>query len=395
MAEHQDPKTTPEPTPEPTPDSNPSATPSSNQNLILGIVMGAVVLLLLLLVINQQFNKDDESKDDKELLALKKQLQDKKIANDSMRFATGTNNSQDATVLAEAIKRDTQTLAGLVSASAASSAELRAANQALLDSQAANRNLQSQLAQSQNAASRVNGLDAQVADLQKQLAGAVSKVTADSLRDELSRLKMERDKLLTEIARLKQEALGMVDRNQYALLQADNEELRTQYETCRAELQRLRAQIDGAKLFVTADRLSPKASKLFRELERLEGTNRSALEQAYQRIEADFNARPVESARFATNSSDLAREYEAHLKGVTAQAPANSFFLVVGYASNLGDSKQNESLSSKRATRVASVVNYLKQQGQEVQAVYLGETNRFDASRGEPNQVCEVWEIRP
>jgi len=33
-------------------------TPASNQNLIVGIVMGAVVLLLLLLVITQHFNKD-------------------------------------------------------------------------------------------------------------------------------------------------------------------------------------------------------------------------------------------------------------------------------------------------------------------------------------------------
>ncbi len=387
MAENQDSQTPQEPTP--------SATPTSNQNLILGIVMGAVVLLLLLLVINQQFNKDDIGKDDKELLALQKQLEDKKNANDSMRFATGTNNSQSAAVLSEAIQRDTRTLAGLINSSAASAAELRAANQALLDSQANNRNLQAQLAQYQGAASRVPSLETQIADLQKRLAGAVDKLTADSIRDELAQVKMERDKLLADITQLKQELAGMIDRNQYALLQADSEELRKQYEECRAELQRLRAQVDASKLFVTADRLSPKASKLFRELERLEGTDRAALEQAYERIAKDFNARPVESARFDTGSSDLAREHEAHLKGVTAQSPGNAFFLVVGYASKSGDSKQNETLSSNRATRVASVVNFLKQQGQEVQAVYLGETDRFDAARDAPNQISEVWEIRP
>ena len=206
MAENQSPQTAP--------DSTPTATPASNQNLILGIVMGAVVLLLLLLVINQQFNKDDNSKDDKDLLAQKKQLEEIKATNDSMRFATGSNNSQNATVLAETIKRDTQTLAGLVNASAASAAELRTANQALLDSQANYHNLQSQIAQHQNAASRVPSLEAQIADLQKRLAGAVDKRTADSMRDELSRVKMERDKLLTEISQLKEQMAGMIDRNQ-------------------------------------------------------------------------------------------------------------------------------------------------------------------------------------
>ena len=119
------------------------------------------------------------------------------------------------------------------------------------------------------------------------------------------------------------------------------------------------------------------------------------MEQAYVRIEKDFNARPVESARFATGSSDLSRRHEVHLKDITTQSPGNSFFLVVGDASKSGDSKQNEELSSNRATRVASVVNTLRQKGQKVQAVYLGETDRFDAARDASNRVCEVWEIRP
>ena len=76
------------------------------------------------------------------------------------------------------------------------------------------------------------------------------------------------------------------------------------------------------------------------------------------------------------------------------QAPGNSFFLVVGYASTSGDSQTNEELFSKRATRVASMVNYLKKEGQGVQAVYLGEGTRFGPEDA-PNQVCEVWQIRP
>ncbi len=118
------------------------------------------------------------------------------------------------------------------------------------------------------------------------------------------------------------------------------------------------------------------------------------MENAYARIETEFNAKVVESARFATNSADLKKEHESHIKEVTLEANPNSFFLVVGYASTIGDVKNNRDLSERRSKRVASTVNYLKKSKQEVQAVFLGETNRF-GPEDLPNQVCEIWEIRP
>lgn len=375
--------------------SEQGVTPSSNQNLILGIVMGAVVLLLLLLVINQQINKSGKPSKEDDLTAMKRELEEKKAANERMSYASGIDNGHSAELLANAIERDTRALAQLVADTAAEGAKLRASDSALLAAERQNRDLQNQLAQYRSAATRVTSLEAQVADLQNRLAGAVDKLTADAMRDELTRVKVERDRLLTELSQLRAETANMIDRDQYALLKADNDALKVENDQFRSELQRLRAEMNAASLFVTADRLSPKASKLFRELERLEGNSRTALKQAYLRIEKDFNARVVEEAHFATGSSELDREHELHIRDAAVAAPGNSFFLVVGYASKTGDAQQNEVLSSQRATRVASVTSYLKQQGQEVQAVYLGATDRFDAGDAKPNQVCEIWEIRP
>mgnify|MGYP000454005780 CR=1 FL=1 len=63
------------------------------------------------------------------------------------------------------------------------------------------------------------------------------------------------------------------------------------------------------------------------------------------------------------------------------QASGNdSFILVVGYASKSGDLASNRTLSADRATRLASVTNTHKKKDQGVQAVFLAETDRFDAA---------------
>lgn len=369
-----------------TPEASPAATPNSNQNLIMGIVLGAVVLLLLLLVINQQFNPSDENSEDKELIALKQELENKKKAAAELRYASGSTNVKNAEVLLDSINRDTQALAGLAAANSTNAAELRAANQALISSQETNRALQANLIQYQNDAARVPALNAQISDLQNRLAGVVDKSTADSMRDELARVKAEKEQLSIDLAQL---------RDQHRILKSDHELLLANFEIARADLQRMRASIDAKKLFVTADQLSPRANKLYRELERLEGSNRGELEQSYVRIKKDFRAQVVRVVRFKTNESTFLVEHEDHLRAAAKTYPENTFFLVVGYASKTGNAEHNEALSSERATHVASVVNNIRQEGQQVQAVYLGATDRFSTTEAAPNQVCEVWEIRP
>jgi flagellar motor protein MotB len=54
----------------------------------------------------------------------------------------------------------------------------------------------------------------------------------------------------------------------------------------------------------------------------------------------------------------------------------------------------NRTLSSDRATGVAELLTTVKTPGQKVQAVYLGQTDRFGSRIPERNQCCEVWHIR-
>ena len=62
-------------------------TPASNQNLIVGIVMGAVVLLLLLLLITQHFNKNGKTNENPDIAELKKELNERKARKEALRYA--------------------------------------------------------------------------------------------------------------------------------------------------------------------------------------------------------------------------------------------------------------------------------------------------------------------
>lgn len=371
-----------------------TVTPASNQNLIIGIVMGAVVLLLLLLVISQQMDKDSDPPENKEIAALKKELEDRKDRNKALRYASIPGVGQSPDALVTQIKSDTEALARLVNASASDAAMLQTAQENARHLGNRVTDLENQLRQAQGDSARVRSLEAELAAARQAANGMVSKTQADSLRDQLALTKNERDRIQTELNQLRAQQSTMVDANAYALLKAEVDQLRKDNALLRAENQRLIAELAGAKLFVTKDDLSPRAVALYRELKRLEPENHLARRQAYTRVDSQLKASVGEAITFKTGSANIAVEHESHIKDLANQAPSNTFFLVVGYASPSGDSKSNEELSSQRATRVASMVNYLKKEGQAVQAVYLGEGNRFGPEDG-PNQVCEIWQIRP
>ncbi len=367
-----------------------AVTPASNQNLILGIVMGAVVLLLLLLVISQQFGKNDSTSEDQELIEQKRRLDELKERNDRLSAAGGLSMGVAPNELANKIKADTDQLLSLVAAGQANLDRLRDLDQTVGSLNRTNQAMQAEIDRARGAAARIAQLEAEL----KRKEGSISRIEADSLRNQITRLQADRDALNAQIQQMLASQGDQIDRNVYIAVKNERDDLLAENQRQRAEIQRLRELIDGARLFVKKDNLSPRAKALFRELERINEEDHRALQQTYRRIETQFNANVKEAITFPTGQSTVAREHEAHLKDVTVAAPANSFFLVVGYASKSGDSVSNQALSSKRATRVATMVNYLKKQGQEVQAVYLGETKRFGPTDG-PNQLCEVWEIRP
>ncbi|MEJ6634840.1 MAG: OmpA family protein [Akkermansiaceae bacterium] len=378
------------------------ATPASNQNLIIGIVMGAAVLLLLLLVITQQFGgSGGESQADLDLAKKKEAVEEMRKQNDALRISNGMSSGQSADALALKIKQDVDALNGLLLSQQGTLARLNDTEATIRTLNFQNADLQKRLVQAESAAARVPSLDIEIARLRadaamnaERLAKSVDPATVEALRQQLANSRNEVNRLAGELAKLQSETAGTVDRDQLAALRAQILPLEKINRELRAELQRLRAEADRAKLFVTRENLAPAAQKLFGELVRLEGNNPTALKRAYERIGQSLNARVVEEATFKTGSAALAMEHEDHIQASSRQAPGNAFFLVVGYASKSGGSKSNRELSAKRATTVASVVNVLKQAGQGVQAVYLGETNRFGANDA-PNQVCEIWEIRP
>lgn len=371
-----------------------SVTPSSNQNLIIGIVMGAVVLLLLLLVISQQFDKSGGGKESSEFAELRKQIKEQKALNESLRLTSLPGGAQDPELLVTQIKKDTEALGRLVNATKSEAASLQAARDraATLDRRVID--LEDQVRQYSAAANRATQLQADLDAARQASAGMVSRTEIDRLRGELDLAKAERDRLQSELNQLRSQSQNMVDPNSFALLKAERDELSAENIRLRAENQRLIAELAGAKLFVTQDDLSPRAVALYRALKQIETEDHRARRETYSTYNEQIKANVREAINFTAGSAQIAIEHEAHIEEVVKNAPETSFFLVVGYASTSGDSKTNEELSSQRATRVASMVNYHKKQGQAVQAVYLGEGKRFGPEDG-PNQVCEVWEIRP
>ncbi|MDB4713160.1 OmpA family protein [bacterium] len=360
------------------------ATPSSNQNLILGIVMGAVVLLLLLLVITQQFNKSGGHQEDSEVAELRKNLEEQKQKSEQLRIAGIPGVTGDPQALVAQIKNDTEALARLVNSSASDAAALAAANA----------DLRNERDQYQVDAARAADLQRQLEQARSASAGKVSQSEYDRLRAELDTAKAESGRLRTQMAEMQNKNQGMIDANTYALLKAQLDDSIAEIARLRAENQRLMTELAGAKLFVTQDDLSPRAVALYRALKKIETEDHRARRDTYATFSEQIKANVRESINFKTGSTQIALEHEAHIEDMVKSADPNSFFLVVGYASTSGDSKNNEELSSRRATRVASMVNYHKGKDHEVQAIYLGEGKRF-GPEDSPNQVCEVWEIRP
>lgn len=356
----------------------------------MGLVLGAVVLLLLFQVLDlSPSKKKDTSASDADLMEMRARVAAlKEKANDDYvegpQYGGGsTSFGIDPVKLADQISRESNTLSGIIGD---------------FNSEIVKRDALLETARSNEVAlnSRIQELLQRIGDLNEDASQAVT------LRKQLESLQTLYDAAQRQIVELsKRPDAGTLER-----LRAENNRLSQQIATVGAleaqnadlleQLRNLRAQLARSTLFVdSVDNLPAIAQRLFRELQRLDNTEPAAIPSEYGRIKGKLNARPLRSILFAEGSSQLSPEKISMIRNDLQDSHPSAFLLVVGYASKVGDSASNRSLSSDRATAVASQVNQAIKGQQDVRAVFLSETSRFSKSDPTQNQLCEIWEIQP
>ncbi|MEM1083690.1 MAG: OmpA family protein [Verrucomicrobiota bacterium] len=231
------------------------------------------------------------------------------------------------------------------------------------------------------------------------------------LRELLESVRVERDKALLEATRNStlQAQLDNAN-NRIAVLDAEllrlrDEPARLQQEllACQSErsqlldrIAQLESELNRVSLFAsTENEIMKEAIALFRALRKLEGMADSEIMAAYSKFGKELNAEVLKKCDFATGSSEVAPELRSGILNTVSEVPSNAMIFVVGYASRTGNVDSNRALSSDRATAVAQLLDGAKAPNQRVQAVYLGQTDRFSSSTPERNQIVEIWQILP
>ena len=237
------------------------------------------------------------------------------------------------------------------------------------------------------------------ARLQAELGRALAAGSdSDRLRSDLANLKSQRDALADELnatlEKLKTTTAG-VSPEDYEVLERRLEEALRARDFFEARVKQLEGDLTKAKLFASSENeLLPAAVQLFRNLRELEGRPDSELTTSYSNLGVELGASVLHTLPFATGSAGLTPADEEMVRGLVNELPDGDLLLVIGYASETGNEDRNRKLSSDRATAVAELYSSLKRPTQLVQAVYLGQTDRFSSRIPERNQLCEIWRIR-
>jgi outer membrane protein OmpA-like peptidoglycan-associated protein len=232
-------------------------------------------------------------------------------------------------------------------------------------------------------------------ELQRAL---VSGSGADLLRRDLDGMKAQRDALATELASVRDELAAKgkgVSADDFADLQRRYDETLRAKEFFEAKVKELEGDLSKAKLFASSENeLLPAAVELFRSLRLLENKPDSEISTAYSSLGASLGANVLHTLNFATGSSVLTPADDELIRNIVADIPDGDLVLAIGYASETGNVDSNRVLSSDRATAAATLFSSVKRPTQLVQAVYLGQTDRFSSRIPERNQIVEIWRIR-
>ena len=235
------------------------------------------------------------------------------------------------------------------------------------------------------------------ADLQHALVDSSS---VGSLRSDLAAMRTQRDALAAELDKVKQELVTKgqgVSQDEVDDLKRSLEENKKAKNFFEAKVHQLEGEVTQtkAKLFAASENeLLPAAVELFRSLRKLENLPEGEVSAAYGSLAVKLGANVLKTFKFATGSSQLAPADQEIVRGLVENIPDGDLVLAIGYASETGNVDKNRTLSSDRATAVAECYAAAKGPAQLVQAVYLGQTDRFGKRTPEANQLVEIWQIR-
>jgi outer membrane protein OmpA-like peptidoglycan-associated protein len=348
-----------------------------------------IALLGVLIVIGLRSNMRPAADDSAEVTALKAEANAVRDQLNRERMAMGLRplegNTESVEDVAARLKKDADVMVALAtslqSMIAEKDADLTAKSAELIRSE--------QLRLS---------LAAEASRLQQELQRAlVNGSDADLLRRNMDAANARRDALAAELESAKQAlaAKGDVSQDDLADLQRRLEETMRARDFFETRVKELESQLSNRPLFAKSeDELLPAAVELFRSLRKLEGLPDSDITTAYSNLAVNLGANVLQTLHFATGSSEIAPEDDQKLRDLVSQIPDGDLVLCIGYASETGNVDKNQTLSSDRATAAAELFSTVKRPNQRVQAVYLGQTDRFSSRIPERNQLVEIWQIR-
>lgn len=268
----------------------------------------------------------------------------------------------------------------------------------LTESEATNRATESKLLLSET--SRQN-LAADSVRMQEEIRRAlVVSSEADLIRRDLAAAKSRNDALMSELDQTRKELVALgegASKADIAGLQRRLDEALRAKDFFEAKVNALQNELSTtkSKLFAASENeLLPAAVELVRSLRKLEKLPDSDITQAYSKLGVDLGASVLRKLEFATGSSKLNATDDEAIRSLVADIPDGDLVLAIGYASETGNVDSNRVLSSDRATAAAQLYSGIKRPEQLVQAVYLGQTDRFSSRIPERNQIVEIWRIR-
>ncbi len=367
-----------------------SSTSKSTMPPAVALAFVIIALLGVLIVISLRATRSSGPTGSRELTELEAEANALRDQLNRERMAMGLRplegSSEPVEEIAKRLKKDADTMVALASTFqemlSEKEAELSAKNAEIIRSEQSRQALTNETA-------RLS------AELQRAL---ISGSDSELLRRDLADLKAQRDALTAELTTVRNELATKgqgVSADDFADLERQLEETKRAKDFFEAKVAELESQLNQARLFASSENeLLPAAVELFRSLRELEKHPDSDLMSSYSNLGVKLGASVLKTMTFATGSSALAPADEEALRTMVDEIPDGDLVLAIGYASETGNVDGNRVLSSDRATAVAQSFSANKRPGQLVQAVYLGQTDRFSSRIPERNQLVEIWRIR-